>query len=213
MTNPKLIFKGDKLLLIDAPEEPKKCSDYHYCQCNGENHCQCQLREKEYEEALSKAPTWEIKNQDDVKYKLWQEYMVVKSHSEIVRNPISGWKDWQPEQGKLYDIPDGYTYKFVEIERGELLYPVDKTITVAILIPQEEVKDEDYSHPLTIGQMIEEEEVKRDKNYILNLLNPKEMKEESQDELWDELIEEGSLIADDQKMKELYKSKFILTRR
>ena len=124
LKNAKVKFEGDKLLLIDAPE----IDDFIY----GRNTLSEEFGENQYEEALSKAPTWGIKNKEEVWKVMYHQGMFAnQTHSE--------------QQGRLYDIPASYTYRFEKYDKfgnqcfSESECPCEK---FAILIPQEGVKKE-----------------------------------------------------------------------
>lgn len=119
LKNAKLKFEGDKLLLIDAPE---KANFIDFKNVDSEGR-------KRYEEALSKATTWEIKNGEEVKRKIFESLPWKGAYEFSIVN-------WQPEQGKLYDIPASYIYE-LETDDG-----YSEAKFYAILIPQQEVKEE-----------------------------------------------------------------------
>ena len=141
LKNAKLKFEGDKLLLIDAPDD--SMLDYDKIEY-----------EQAYYEALSKAPTWEIKNREEVVKLLFTPF------EDLTDLFFDGkhwfWSKWTEEgeriaprkyldmkQGKLYDVPKSYKIKF---EKKALTWDdfgnTHNYKEFAILIPQEEVKGE-----------------------------------------------------------------------
>jgi hypothetical protein len=237
LKNAKVLPKGDKLLLIDAPEMPNadgKCISL----CEYKDHSLCVCRNK-FKEALSKAPTWEIKNGEEMKRKLWERTIDIlheKDQIDLVKN-IPNYNDWQPEQGKLYDIPAPYTYKFEKVYPKHFVYnPEENCILFAILIPQEAVKyldlltgdkikiDSGFGFP-DFGRFLRYEDDKivwqdnEGDTYSTPLMGYKvtrteEVKEESQEDLIIELVKfiTSSRYSISNERIEQAKSKFKITR-
>jgi len=119
MTNPKLIFKGDKLFLIDAPEYS---DGFDYPISKKEI-------DKNYQEAISSATRWKIKNGEEINLLIYQSKT---TRTEAINPSYPDFMDWQPEQGKLYDVPKGY------IATIENQFEGDEFVgEFAILIPQQ----------------------------------------------------------------------------
>jgi len=116
LLNPKLQFDS-KWFLIDVPEKPDtyKC-DIH---CWHGEICSCY----DYEQALSKAPRWEVKNQEEVNRTIWVnivhdlcDFNASDDTSSLNRFP--NYKDWQPDPTKLYDLPKGYKSELLCFQTG-----------------------------------------------------------------------------------------------
>src|SRR5690349_13944822 len=131
LKNAKVLAKGDKLFLIDAPEKDSELNQSKafpgYPNIPGWLD-RIAKKEKSYEEALSKAPTWEIKNQEEVRDAIYQSMCTVPNCTDLTCNC-----EWLKEN-KLYDLPKGYKVKFEEIISKYTDLPNNK---YAILIPQE----------------------------------------------------------------------------
>lgn len=129
LKNAKVLLKDGKLLLIDAPE---KANFIDFKNVDNEGR-------KRYDEALSKAPTWKIKNGREVKRLIFESLPWKGAYEFSIVN-------WQPEQGKLYELPKGYEAKInlncVYCFNGQSKCSCDDSHLkeFAILIPQEEVK-------------------------------------------------------------------------
>ncbi len=135
LLNPKLQWYNSqkKWFVIDAPEMPDP--DKFFWLVESEEYKKAIL---DYHEALSKAPRWEVKNQETVKILIWKQYY------ELI-DEEGGWRYWNPDPTKLYDLPKGFRIELkIEIHPLSQL-DIDGPIsshkeTFAILIP-EEVKE------------------------------------------------------------------------
>jgi hypothetical protein len=143
---------------------------------------------KYYEEALSKAPQWEVKNQEETNILIYPGHTF---DSSIMKN-------WQPDPTKLYDLPKGYKTELLCFQTGTPCgFPCNGDCInnqVAILIPEENMNK--YKFPTDFSNVKVFEEVKET---------------ESQDELWDYAFTEVP-VRIHPKTEEWLKSKFTITR-
>jgi len=106
ITNPKAIFIDGVWCIVDAPERPD--DNYNLSR-----------------EAVPKATRWKVKEQEEIEHEVFLSD-VISLHKR--------YEDWQPEEGRVYDLPAGK----LKFDWGELH---ENTYPEILFIPEEEVKD------------------------------------------------------------------------
>jgi len=130
ITNPKAIFIDGVWCIVDAPMNKPDCAGAIMCLDPRKSKCYC----SEYKDLLFKAPRWKVKEQEQMRVIMAD---IIDPHNK----PI-------PKEGRVYDLPAGFSVKIVEEKQFVQKYPngnhmgIAELVEVALLIPEEEVMSE-----------------------------------------------------------------------